>query len=69
MGRKGLPDYNIKKVIIIIIISMPQLNYTRHGLTTYKKYEGMVAWGWDVPRIMVIYEVIYATKAKEVNID
>ena len=48
---------------------MPQLNYTRHGLTTHKKYKCMVAWGWDVPRLIVRYEVIHATKDLTVNLD
>ena len=47
---------------------MPQLNYIRHGLTTYKTYKGMEAWGWDVPRLNVRCEVIHATKAKNVNL-
>ena len=37
---------------------MPQPDYTRHGLTTYKKYKGMEVWGWGVPRLIVRYEVI-----------
>ena len=47
---------------------MPQLNCTRHDTTTYKKYKGMVAWGCDVSRLIVKYEVIHAIKGKEVNI-
>ena len=43
---------------------MPQLNHTRHGLTTYNKYKGMVAWGWDVPRLIVRYDDIHATEGK-----
>ena len=33
------------------------------------QYKGMVAWGWDVPRLIVRYKVIHATKGKEVNLD
>ena len=60
---RGIPESDIKKVNVTAAI-MPQLNFTRHGLTTYMKYKGMVAWGWDVSRLIVRYEVIHATKGQ-----
>ena len=39
-------------------------NSTIHNTTTHKKYKSMEAWGWDVPRLIVRYEVIHATKGK-----